>query len=295
MAERWKREDGTRGGAVKVRECYINRSGQCCYGNTTHRLYDTATRWGRWARRIQDGPDDEGNYYMRPGKLSDLLPPPYPNEEAARAANFGAYPPDLTYIIFARKNGRNYLFSVLTGWMEPPAGVSLTDQQHFNVYFPGNVMSMAQKMSWLFGKKKHKDSPPESRDEQEQPPGDPGDDFIVIEKRRTSLPSNVGDHGTPYPSGLYPFIGGTSINPTISAGNLPKLTQQMDAPHYLSGVPFKLCKQLQSNMNNDLEIDGLRISEIMSFIERLENQNYDYDFSLETGVIAEMDSGMSND
>lgn len=146
-------------------------------------------------------------------------------------------------------------------------------------------------MSWLFGKKKHKDSPPESRDEQEErPPADP-DDFVIIEKRRTSLPPNVGEQGTPYPSGLYPFIGGsTPLNPTMSTGNLPKLTQQMDAPHYLSGVPFKLCKQLQSNMNNDLEIDSLRISEITSFVERLENQNYNYDFSLETGVIAEMDS-----
>ncbi|XP_011874050.1 PREDICTED: uncharacterized protein LOC105565446 isoform X2 [Vollenhovia emeryi] len=146
-------------------------------------------------------------------------------------------------------------------------------------------------MSWLFGKKKHRDSPPESRDEQEErPPADPGDDFIVIERRRTSLPPNVGDQGAPYPGGLYPFIGGTPLNPTMSVGNLPKLAQQVDAPHYLSGVPFKLCKQLQSNMNNDLEIDGLRISEIMSFVERLEDQNYDYDFSLETGVITEMDS-----
>ncbi|KAL0131140.1 hypothetical protein PUN28_002603 [Cardiocondyla obscurior] len=147
------------------------------------------------------------------------------------------------------------------------------------------------KMSWLFGRKKHKDSPPESRDEQEERSStDPGDDFIVIEKRRTSLPPNVGEQSTPYPSGLYPFIGGTPMNPTMSAGNLPKLTQQVDVSHYLSGVPFKLCKQLQSNMNNDLEIDGLRISEIMSFIERLENQNYNYDFSLETGVISELDS-----
>ncbi|CAL1684985.1 unnamed protein product [Lasius platythorax] len=146
-------------------------------------------------------------------------------------------------------------------------------------------------MSWLFGKKKHKDSPPESRDEQEQQSSaDSGDDFIVIERRRTSLPPNVGEPGAPYPTGLYPLIGGTPMNPTMSAGNLPKLSQQADAPHYLSGVPFKLCKHLESNMNNDLEIDGLRISEILSFVERLENQNYDYDFSLETGVITEMNS-----
>ncbi|XP_070155053.1 uncharacterized protein [Polyergus mexicanus] len=146
-------------------------------------------------------------------------------------------------------------------------------------------------MSWLFGKKKHKDSSPESRDEQEQQTSaDSGDEFVVIERRRTSLPPNVDGPSRSYPSGLYPFIGGTPMNPTMSAGNLPNLTQQADAPHYLSGVPFKLCKHLESNMNNDLEIDGLRISEISSFVERLENQNYDYDFSLETGVISEMDS-----
>ncbi|XP_011635675.1 cytochrome c1-2, heme protein, mitochondrial-like [Pogonomyrmex barbatus] len=96
---------------------------------------------------VEDGPDEEGNYYTRPGKLSDLLPSPYPNEEAARAANFGAYPPDLTHIILARRNGRNYLFSMLTGWMEPPAGVSLTEQQYFNIYFPGNVINMPQMLS----------------------------------------------------------------------------------------------------------------------------------------------------
>jgi ubiquinol-cytochrome c reductase cytochrome c1 subunit len=42
---------------------------------------------------------------MRPGKLSDPLPAPYPNEEASRAANNGAYPPDLSYIINARHGG----------------------------------------------------------------------------------------------------------------------------------------------------------------------------------------------
>jgi len=81
---------------------------------------------------------------MRPGKPVDLLPSPFPNEEAAKAQFFGLYPPDLTYIIFARRNGRNLIFSLLTGWMDPPAGVSLTDYQHFNIYFPGNVTVMPQ-------------------------------------------------------------------------------------------------------------------------------------------------------
>jgi cytochrome c1 len=54
---------------------------------------------------VRDGPDDQGNYFMRPGKLSDYFPNPYANEEAARAANNGAYPPDLSYISSARHGG----------------------------------------------------------------------------------------------------------------------------------------------------------------------------------------------
>lgn len=55
--------------------------------------------------QIQDGPDDQGNMFMRPGKLSDYVPAPYPNEEAARAANGGANPPDLSYIVNGRHGG----------------------------------------------------------------------------------------------------------------------------------------------------------------------------------------------
>lgn len=54
---------------------------------------------------VDDGPDEEGNMFKRPGKLSDRFPNPYPNPEAARAANSGALPPDLTYIVSARHGG----------------------------------------------------------------------------------------------------------------------------------------------------------------------------------------------
>lgn len=54
---------------------------------------------------VQDGPNDDGEMFMRPGKLSDYLPKPYPNPEAARAANNGALPPDLSYIVRARYTG----------------------------------------------------------------------------------------------------------------------------------------------------------------------------------------------
>lgn len=93
---------------------------------------------------VKDGPDDSGNYYNRPGKLSDYFPSPYPNEEAARAANNGAYPPDLSYIVSARKGGEDYIFSLLTGYNDAPAGVVLREGQYFNPYFPGGAISMAQ-------------------------------------------------------------------------------------------------------------------------------------------------------
>lgn len=62
---------------------------------------------------ITDGPDEAGNYFQRPGKLSDYFPNPYPNEEAARAANNGAFPPDLSYIVSARHGGMYYLDCLL--------------------------------------------------------------------------------------------------------------------------------------------------------------------------------------
>ena len=50
----------------------------------------------------EDGPNDAGQMFQRPGKLSDYMPKPYPNEEAARASNAGALPPDLSLIVKAR-------------------------------------------------------------------------------------------------------------------------------------------------------------------------------------------------
>jgi ubiquinol-cytochrome c reductase cytochrome c1 subunit len=94
--------------------------------------------------QVKDGPNDVGEYFMRPGKLSDYFPSPYPNEEAARAANNGAYPPDLSWIVSARKGGEDYIFALLTGYCDPPAGVNLREGQYFNPYFPGGAIGMAQ-------------------------------------------------------------------------------------------------------------------------------------------------------
>lgn len=94
-----------------------------------------------------DEPDDQGNPRKRPGKLSDYIPGPYPNEEAARAANGGALPPDLSLIVKARHGGCDYIFSLLTGYPdEPPAGVHLAPGANYNPYFPGGSIAMARSL-----------------------------------------------------------------------------------------------------------------------------------------------------
>ncbi len=69
---------------------------------------------------ITDGPNDEGKMYQRPGRLSDYFKPPFANEEAARAANNGALPPDLSMIVKAREGGPNHVYGVLTEFQSPP-------------------------------------------------------------------------------------------------------------------------------------------------------------------------------
>ncbi len=94
---------------------------------------------------VTDGPDDEGEMFERPGKPFDYLPAPYPNENAARAANGGAYPPDLSLIAKARPDGTNYVYSLLQGYSdEPPAGVEISDGMSYNAYFAGHQIAMAQ-------------------------------------------------------------------------------------------------------------------------------------------------------
>lgn len=94
--------------------------------------------------QVMDGPDDAGNMFERPGKLSDRFPQPYANDEAAKAANNGALPPDLTFIVNARHGGEDYIFSLLTGYCDPPAGVTVGEDQHYNPYFPGGAIGMAK-------------------------------------------------------------------------------------------------------------------------------------------------------
>jgi len=96
---------------------------------------------------VEDGPDDTGERFERPAKLSDKLPMPYMNEAHARYANGGAYPPDLSLITKARHNGQNYVFALLLGYRDPPAGVSVREGLHYNPYFPGGAIAMPKMLS----------------------------------------------------------------------------------------------------------------------------------------------------
>lgn len=93
---------------------------------------------------VQDGPDDTGEMFDRPAKLSDHLIPPYPNEQAARFANGGALPPDLSLMAKARPEGEDYIFALLTGYREAPEGVSVMPGMHYNPYFSGGQIAMPQ-------------------------------------------------------------------------------------------------------------------------------------------------------
>ena len=94
---------------------------------------------------VVDGPDDDGEMFERPAILADAFPLAFPNEQAARAANGGAYPPDLSLMAKSRKSGPDYSYALLIGYRdEPPADsdIELMDGMYYNDYFPGHQIAM---------------------------------------------------------------------------------------------------------------------------------------------------------
>jgi cytochrome c1 len=116
--------------------------------------------------QVVDGPDDSGEMFERPALPSDKFPSPFPNEKAARSANGGAYPVDLSLVAKARnveytgswwahpfsmlrdiatsyqEGGADYLYALLTGYTEPPAGVTVAEGMYYNAAFPGHQIAM---------------------------------------------------------------------------------------------------------------------------------------------------------
>ena len=96
---------------------------------------------------VMDGPDSNGEMFTRPARLSDKFVMPYANEEAAKSANGGAYPPDMSVLVKARKDGANYIYSLLLGYEDPPADIKLDDGVYYNKYMYGNKIKMSAPLS----------------------------------------------------------------------------------------------------------------------------------------------------
>lgn len=117
--------------------------------------------------KLKDGPNDSGEYFDRPGRPSDRFPPPFANEQAARAAMSGAYPPDMSVLVKARgyhrgfpaflfdglpgfayqEHGADYIVSLLKGYKEAPADFKVPDGQYYNVYMIGRRIGMPPPLS----------------------------------------------------------------------------------------------------------------------------------------------------
>ncbi|MCA0406312.1 MAG: cytochrome c1 [Proteobacteria bacterium] len=118
--------------------------------------------------KVKDGPNESGDMFERPGRPADRFPAPFANDEAAKAANNGAVPPDFSVIAKARtysrgfpmwlfdiftqyqEQGPDYITAILIGYEEAPKGVTVEPGLNYNKYFPGNKIAMANPLIALF-------------------------------------------------------------------------------------------------------------------------------------------------
>src|SRR5205085_1214550 len=90
---------------------------------------------------VADIDPDTGDAVQRAATPADHFRAPFPNEAAARAANGGALPPDLSVMAKARNGGANYIYSIMTGYHQPPAGLDVPPGQYYNAYMAGDLTS----------------------------------------------------------------------------------------------------------------------------------------------------------
>eukprot|EP01036_Dinobryon_divergens_P046427 gene46427-62096_t len=115
---------------------------------------------------VQDGPNETGEMFERPGRPSDRFPSPFPNEQAARTGMGGAYPPDMSVLAKARtytvgfpgfifdiftqyqENGVDYIHALIAeGYVDPPEDFKLADGANYNTFMPGNQIAMAKPLT----------------------------------------------------------------------------------------------------------------------------------------------------
>jgi cytochrome c1 len=115
--------------------------------------------------QVTDGPNDQGQMFQRPGTLADRFPPPFPNDQAARAALGGKLPPDMSVLAKARayewgfpqfiidafidyqEDGPDYIHAILNGYTDAPAGFVLPPGGQYNKYFPCHAIGMPKPLS----------------------------------------------------------------------------------------------------------------------------------------------------
>jgi ubiquinol-cytochrome c reductase cytochrome c1 subunit len=93
---------------------------------------------------VPSGTDDQGNPKDGPATPASQFKSPFANEKAARAANNGALPPDLSLIVNAREGGPNYVYGILTGFVPAPTGFKMQNGMYYNKMFPGHQIGMPQ-------------------------------------------------------------------------------------------------------------------------------------------------------
>ena len=85
--------------------------------------------------------------FQRPARPSDPIPGPFPNDQAARVANNGALPPDLSLIAKAREGGPDYVYAILTGFKDAPGGFKMNPNMYYDEYFAGHQIGMPPPLS----------------------------------------------------------------------------------------------------------------------------------------------------
>jgi cytochrome c1 len=131
--------------------------------------------------QVTDGPNDQGQMFQRPGKISDYFPSPFPNEQAARAALGGKLPPDMSTLAKARsyewgfpqfifdaftvyqEDGPDYIHAIINGYTSAPAGFVLPPGTQYNKYFPGGAIGMPQPLH--DGQVQYTDGTPQTLDQ----------------------------------------------------------------------------------------------------------------------------------
>jgi ubiquinol-cytochrome c reductase cytochrome b/c1 subunit len=134
-------------------------------GGPGYSTAQAAAAAAEWQQKVKDGPNDQGEMFERAARPADRFPAPFPNDQAARLANGGALPPDLSLVAKARtyergfpwfifdiftqyqEQGPDYLVALMNGYENAPQGFTLPAGSHYNKYFPGHSIGMPKPLN----------------------------------------------------------------------------------------------------------------------------------------------------